>query len=309
MSVKSLYEILQVHPDASPEVIKAAYKSLSTKYHPDRDKSADAARRFAEIQQAFEVLSDPDRRRRYDANPAQGSTATSGSAVVFRVDGTSTFLTLAEHQRRGWKEAAGCDLSNHDFSGISFKDAKLAKARLDSSRFNGSDFRGADLTDCSAKGCQFDKADFAGAKLMKTDFTGSNMRAANLAGLGANLAVSSAPVACGFTGTLAACDFTGTNLSDTDMKGADLRQSRFLRSSLLRAQMQGCNVSSVDLSSSNLVDRNLTGCIVDDATKFPEGYAVRTLSAAFTLKDCGSASILLIKHSCWMASLVVDSVG
>ena len=58
MSGKSLYENLQVHPDASPEVIKAAYKSLSTKYHPDRDKSADAARRFAKIQQAFVFLID-----------------------------------------------------------------------------------------------------------------------------------------------------------------------------------------------------------------------------------------------------------
>ena len=110
--MKSLYEIQQVHHDAPPEVIKAAYKSLSTKYHPDRDKSADAARRFAEIQQAFEVLSDPDRRRRYDANPGQGATASAGSSVVLRVDGTSTFLTLAEHQRRGWRAAASHQQNN-----------------------------------------------------------------------------------------------------------------------------------------------------------------------------------------------------
>jgi curved DNA-binding protein CbpA len=178
VSGNSLYENLQVHPDASPEVIKAAYKSLSRKYHPDRDKSADAARRFAEIQQAFEILSDPDRRRQYDANPTQGTSASSGSSVVFRVDGTSTFLTLAEHHRRDWKEAASCDLSNHDFSGVSFKNAILSKAKLDGSKFNGCDFRGADLTDCSAKDCQFDKADFAGAKLMRTDLSGSRIRAA-----------------------------------------------------------------------------------------------------------------------------------
>ena len=109
VSSKSHYEILQVHPDASPKVINAAYKSLSTKYHPDRDKSADAARPFAEIQHAFEVLSDPDGRRRYDANPGQGTAAKSESSVVFRVDGTSTFLTLAEHQRRGLE--GGCTTS------------------------------------------------------------------------------------------------------------------------------------------------------------------------------------------------------
>jgi len=181
VSTKTHYEILQVHPEASPEVIKAAYKSLSTKFHPDRDKSADAAGRFAEIQKAFDVLSDADRRRQYDANLARGlesTAATSGSSVVFRVDGTNTFLTLDEHHRRGWQEAAACDLSNHDFSGVSFKDAKLAKAKLDGSRFNGCDFRGADLTDCSAKDCQFDKADFAGAKLIRTDFSNSKIRGA-----------------------------------------------------------------------------------------------------------------------------------
>jgi len=100
------------------------------------------------------------------------------------------------------------------------------------------------------------------------------MRVANLAGLGENLAVSGAPVASDFTGTLAACDFTGTNLTDADMKRADIHKSVFLRCNLQRAQMQGCNVGSVDLASCNLVDTNLTGGIVDDATKFPEGYAV-----------------------------------
>ena len=344
MSGKSLYETLQVHPDASPEVIKAAYKSLSTKYHPDRDKSADAARRFAEIQKAFDVLSDPDRRRRYDANPAQGTAASSGSSVVFRLDGTSTFLTLEEHQRRGWKEAASCDLSNHDFSGISFKNAKLTKARLAGSRFNGCDFRGAELTDSSAKDCQFDKVDFAGVKLMRTDFSGSRIRAAKFFCVGPvwvsdctssadrftesdsdrkkiSTAETEEAVAvvghsnfsnCDLAGAVFAaqpavtnqqtrtqqstfgtarevpvwtkhyfwgcgiknCDFAGANLNDCDLRCIDLSGSEFLRANLQRAQMQGCNVGSVDLASCNLVDTNLTGCIVDDATKFPEGYAI-----------------------------------
>ena len=344
MSGKSLYETLQVHPDASPDVIKAAYKSLSTKYHPDRDKSADAARRFAEIQQAFDVLSDPDRRRRYDANPAQGTAASSGSSVVFRLDGTSTFLTLDEHQRRGWKEAASCDLSNRDFSGVSFKDAKLAMAKLDGSRFNGCDFRGADLTDSSAKDCLFDKADFAGVKLMRADFTGSRIRAAKFYSVGpvwistctsqadrlteTDNVKERAPTTeteesitvigqanfsnCDLTGSFFAaqppntsqqthtqsstfgaarevavwtrqyfrgcgikdCNFSGANLYDSDLRSIDLHGSNFLRANLQRAQMQGCNIGAVDLTSCNLVDTNLTGCIVDDATKFPEGYAV-----------------------------------
>jgi uncharacterized protein YjbI with pentapeptide repeats len=176
MQQKDLYTILQVHRDASPEVIKAAYRSLSAKYHPDRDGSADAARQFAEVQTAYEVLSEPMRRRQYDLNPESARTQPVESVAVLRPDGSSTFLTLAEHQRRGWQEAAGCDLSNQDFSGVSFRNAKLAGAKLDASRFIGCDFRGADLSNCSAKRSQFDNVDFAGAILLKVDFTGSSIR-------------------------------------------------------------------------------------------------------------------------------------
>jgi uncharacterized protein YjbI with pentapeptide repeats len=184
MNNQSLYEILQVRSDASPEVIKAAYKTLTAKYHPDRDSSKEAARAFAEIQRAYEVLSDPVRRRRYDMNPSANRTSTAEPTAVLRTNGSSTFLTLAEHQRRGWQEAAGCDLSNQDFSGVSFKNAKLAGARLDGSRFSGCDFRGADLTNCSGKRCQFDKVDFAGAKLVNSDLSNCSIREAKFFGIG-----------------------------------------------------------------------------------------------------------------------------
>lgn len=60
------YEILNVRRDASPEVIRAAYKALAQKYHPDRNSSPDAARIMKEVNLAYEVLSDPVRRRQYD---------------------------------------------------------------------------------------------------------------------------------------------------------------------------------------------------------------------------------------------------
>jgi curved DNA-binding protein CbpA len=63
---RTFYEILQVLPDASPEVIRAAYRSLSAKYHPDKDGSKEAAKSFAQIQMAFETLSDADRKAEYD---------------------------------------------------------------------------------------------------------------------------------------------------------------------------------------------------------------------------------------------------
>lgn len=65
---KNYYKILQVDPSAEAEVIAAAYKRLSIKYHPDTNRSPDAHRRMQEINEAYDVLKDPARRRQYDLN-------------------------------------------------------------------------------------------------------------------------------------------------------------------------------------------------------------------------------------------------
>jgi len=70
---KDYYAILQVHPRAEPEVIEAAYRRLSRKYHPDVSGEADAGQRMRELNEAFAVLSDPDRRRAYDRQRSLGS--------------------------------------------------------------------------------------------------------------------------------------------------------------------------------------------------------------------------------------------
>jgi DnaJ-class molecular chaperone len=57
------YETLGLQKDASTEDIKKAYRKLALKYHPDRGGDAE---KFKEIGQAYEVLSDPDRKSRYD---------------------------------------------------------------------------------------------------------------------------------------------------------------------------------------------------------------------------------------------------
>jgi curved DNA-binding protein CbpA len=63
----TLYDLLQVNPLASPEVIRAAYRVLARRYHPDCNASLDAAAQMREINAAYHVLSDPNRRARYDA--------------------------------------------------------------------------------------------------------------------------------------------------------------------------------------------------------------------------------------------------
>jgi curved DNA-binding protein CbpA len=62
-----LYEVLQVHRRAEPEVIRAAYRTLARKYHPDHGGNA---RRMIELNDAWDVLGDPLRRAEYDATLA-----------------------------------------------------------------------------------------------------------------------------------------------------------------------------------------------------------------------------------------------
>lgn len=65
--VHTHYDNLKVARNAPPEVIRAAYKSLSQKYHPDRNPNKpDAIRIIKIINSAYEVLSDPQKRREHD---------------------------------------------------------------------------------------------------------------------------------------------------------------------------------------------------------------------------------------------------
>jgi molecular chaperone DnaJ len=66
MSNRDYYEILGVPRDASAEDIKTAFRKLARQYHPDVSKEADAEEKFKEINEAYGVLSDPEKRRRYD---------------------------------------------------------------------------------------------------------------------------------------------------------------------------------------------------------------------------------------------------
>lgn len=67
MSNNNYYQVLNVEPDATDQAIKASFRKLAFEYHPDRNKdNAQAADKMKAINEAYAVLSDPDKRREYD---------------------------------------------------------------------------------------------------------------------------------------------------------------------------------------------------------------------------------------------------
>jgi DnaJ-class molecular chaperone len=66
MSNLNYYDILGILPTASNEEIKKAYRSMSLKYHPDRNQSEESTQKFQQISEAYEVLSDSEKKANYD---------------------------------------------------------------------------------------------------------------------------------------------------------------------------------------------------------------------------------------------------
>ncbi len=72
--MQDLYTVLGVSRQASQDDIKKAYRKLAKKYHPDLNPgSKDAEQKFKEISQAYDILADPDKRKRYDAGEIDAS--------------------------------------------------------------------------------------------------------------------------------------------------------------------------------------------------------------------------------------------
>ena len=65
-SKRDYYEVLGVQRNATEDDIRRAFRKLAFDHHPDRNSDPGSAERFKEINEAYEVLRDPEKRRRYD---------------------------------------------------------------------------------------------------------------------------------------------------------------------------------------------------------------------------------------------------
>ena len=104
MARTDYYAILQVARDASEDDIRSAYRKLARQYHPDVNTAEDAHVHFKEVTEAYEVLSDQQRRQRYDMF---GST---DGAVGFGIDDLFNTFFGGETRRRERGPMRGADL-------------------------------------------------------------------------------------------------------------------------------------------------------------------------------------------------------
>ena len=70
---RDFYKILEIKKNATPAEIKKAYRKLSMQYHPDKNPDDDEAKgKFQDVAAAYEALSDPESRRKYDRSGEEG---------------------------------------------------------------------------------------------------------------------------------------------------------------------------------------------------------------------------------------------
>lgn len=99
---KDYYEILEVHPKASEEIIRKAYLTLAKKYHPDTNKGNEnwATQKMKDLNEAFDVLSNPDKRRGYDSTYFDSTKSANSNKTTHSESTTSSKTSQQTEQQR-----------------------------------------------------------------------------------------------------------------------------------------------------------------------------------------------------------------
>lgn len=119
MTQRDYYEILGVNRSATPDELKSAFRNLARKYHPDVSKEPDAEEKFKEINEAYAVLSDPEKRSVYDRYGHAGINGMGGAPDFSTIDFSDIFEELfgfgmgmgGGRRRSGKAPRRGADLS------------------------------------------------------------------------------------------------------------------------------------------------------------------------------------------------------
>lgn len=148
MEYKDYYDILGVKRDATEAEIKSAYRKLARKYHPDVNKTKEAESKFKDINEAYEVLGDKQKRQRYDSLGAnwqggQSYTPPPGFEQFGFGGGQGGYQSYSFN---------GQDLGGFsDFFSSLFGDMMGGGARTQGMNFGGFDFGGAQQASSSRK--------------------------------------------------------------------------------------------------------------------------------------------------------------
>jgi curved DNA-binding protein CbpA len=119
-----LYELLQVSPQASFVVIRAAYRALARDFHPDVNDTPDAAIMMGRLNAAYAVLSDPERRARYHKS-------------YIRTSRTTTIPRSSKRQSSTWRTGAPSGARNHHSTSSPSPTSPQPRTRADIAQMMG----------------------------------------------------------------------------------------------------------------------------------------------------------------------------
>ncbi|XP_065896571.1 dnaJ homolog subfamily B member 6-like [Dysidea avara] len=139
MASTSYYDVLGVSKTATTEEIKKAYRKAAVKWHPDKnlDNKEEADEKFKEISEAYQVLSDPDKRKIYDTYGKEGLSQGAGAAH-FHFNFMSADDLFKQFFGEDFNIFGGSGFSDHPF----FNDSPRAGHRQRSSQQGGGFFSG-----------------------------------------------------------------------------------------------------------------------------------------------------------------------